>query len=963
MRNVTTTLALACVLTLAAAIPALAQETDPLAVMQSEASFKDKAAACRALARTGGPEAVPVLAPLLLDAKLSHLARHALEPMPYPEAGAAIRDALGKTTGRLQVGMVNSCAIREDAQAIPAIIGLLSSGDILIVQAAARALGTMATPEAVKALTDAVSKADVAPLHLRAYCEGLFKAAEKLAKAKQSDKAIAIYDHLLKASGDLPQIHTAALRGAVLTRGAEKGLTLLVQALGSEDKRGFAAALRTARELEANEKVTAALTAALPGLSAPRKISLLQALGHRGDTAAGPAVLALAKEGEPEVRIAALRTLTRIGYAPALALMVQLISADDEELAEAARDLLSHFPGQERVAALKGMLKSDQPATRCIAIELIGQGGLDEPADILMGLAEADADEGVRVAALDTLENSAGLKELPRLVGVLLKGRSESEQQSAETALEALAERQKGKADNDVAIQKALYGALPDGKQADVTKKVAEMVKAGASSVGALNTNFGDPTPGISKALRVDYTAHGVSASKTVLEGQTLVLTTAFVPPVIVDALCAALSKSQGEATFAVLRLLGATGSPKALDTVCATASKADGAVKKTALEVLCDWPNADALPTIVDVLCAELDKAQGDAKVPVLQMLGGTGTPKALDTVRATAAQADGAAKKAALRTLCDWPNTAALPFLMELVRTSPDQTLKVLAFGGSVRLLKESKAGVPAVLKQYAELMTLAPGADEKRLVLSGLAQIRTAESIAAILAQLGDENVKAEAVQAALAIVRERGKRPTPEKKLFNGKDLAGWTATTNYWKVEDGAIVGASAEQIPATAYLWSNVQAANFYFSAEVKLTPATANSGVQFRSKTINEAGQALGLQGDIGKDVWGRLYHQGGRGKLDWNGRAESAVKPEEWNRFEILAVGPAIWTAINGKLGVACLDTEVAKAPSGAFAFQLHQGAPQTVRYRNLSLVHNPPVEIAGMKAEQLLAELKIP
>lgn len=73
-------------------------------------------------------------------------------------------------------------------------------------------------------------------------------------------------------------------------------------------------------------------------------------------------------------------------------------------------------------------------------------------------------------------------------------------------------------------IVKAEYGDLPDGVKADVTKKVAEMVKQDELSVAATNDNFGDPVEGTVKKLRVDYTFNGVKKSKTVDEGQTLTI-------------------------------------------------------------------------------------------------------------------------------------------------------------------------------------------------------------------------------------------------------------------------------------------------------------------------------------------------------------------------------------------------------------------------------------------------------
>ena len=103
-----------------------------------------------------------------------------------------------------------------------------------------------------------------------------------------------------------------------------------------------------------------------------------------------------------------------------------------------------------------------------------------------------------------------------------------------------------------------------------------------------------------------------------------------------------------------------------------------------------------------------------------------------------------------------------------------------------------------------------------------------------------------------------------------------------------------------------------------------------------------------------MGQGVWGKLYHEHGRGKLDWNDRGSKAVKPGQWNRYEILAVDHRIWTAINGKLCVAFEDPE--GELSGKIAFQIHSGPPQTVQYRVLKLTHDPKIELAGMKEKQL-------
>src|SRR5690349_539773 len=76
------------------AASAKAQVTRLTAVLKSGAPEKEKADACRELARIGTKEAVPALAALLGDEKLSHMARYGLETIPHSSVDAAFRAAL-----------------------------------------------------------------------------------------------------------------------------------------------------------------------------------------------------------------------------------------------------------------------------------------------------------------------------------------------------------------------------------------------------------------------------------------------------------------------------------------------------------------------------------------------------------------------------------------------------------------------------------------------------------------------------------------------------------------------------------------------------------------------------------------------------------------------------------------------------------------------------------------------------
>ena len=142
------------------------------------------------------------LAALLGDEKLAHMARYALEPIPDPAVDDALRDALGKLKGRPLVGVIGSIGVRRDAKAVEPLARLLKDADADVAQAAARALGSIGTPAAVKALEDALAGTPAA--NRLAFYEGLFRCAEALSARGQHGRR-----HSPSTSG-LNQPQTAA---------------------------------------------------------------------------------------------------------------------------------------------------------------------------------------------------------------------------------------------------------------------------------------------------------------------------------------------------------------------------------------------------------------------------------------------------------------------------------------------------------------------------------------------------------------------------------------------------------------------------------------------------------------------------------------------------------------------------------------------------------------------------------
>lgn len=433
------------------------QEAKLIAILKSEATQKEKADACRELARIGTRDAVAPLAALLTDEKLSHMARYGLEPIPDPAVDAALREALGKVKGRLLAGVIGSLGVRHDVKAVEPLTKFLSDEDADVAQAAARALGTIGTSDAAKALQGAVSKVSAA--NQLAFCEGLLRCAEALAAKGQKNEAIAIYDQLRGLSAP-QQVRVGALRGAILVRGQD-GLPLLKAAIQGDDYLLAAAAVRTAMEMPGAE-TTKILAAELGKGAADRQILLIQTLGKLADPAALPALFAAAKSGDKNVRLAAVRALPEIGHGSAVAVLVELQSDSNRDIAQAAQESLAGFPGPEADAAVVAMLNSSEPNQRLMGIDLIGRRRMIAYVPALLKAA-SDQDAKVRPAALKRLGELASAADLSALLDLLVKARETQDLDAAQQAVAVVCTRANDPACADKVIER-LAQAQPAAK-------------------------------------------------------------------------------------------------------------------------------------------------------------------------------------------------------------------------------------------------------------------------------------------------------------------------------------------------------------------------------------------------------------------------------------------------------------------------------------------------------------------
>src|SRR5436190_16862729 len=133
---------------------------------------------------------------------------------------------------------------------------------------------------------------------------------------------------------------------------------------------------------------------------------------------------------------------------------------------------------------------------------------------------------------------------------------------------------------------------------------------------------------------------------------------------------------------------------------------------------------------------------------------------------------------------------------------------------------------------------------------------------------------------------------------KQKIFNGKDLTGWTINgTEKWYVDNGELVCESGPD-KQYGYLNTNKAYKNFILTLKFK-QEANGNSGVFFRS-TIDGV-KISGWQAEVApiNQHTGGIYESYGRGWLiQPKPEDEKYLKEGDWNDYKIEVKGDEVTT-----------------------------------------------------------------
>jgi hypothetical protein len=234
------------------------------------------------------------LAALLNDEATAHAARHALEGIPFPEAGAALRQALGQVlrSDQARFGRFARLAWRARGGAIAR--AMLVDNDVSLAAASATALGRIGGDDALAALQEARNRIPTAARP--ALLEALLRCAEQQLENGQRARATGIYRALFLPTESEP-IRVAAY-GGMIRSADDGGFDLILSALEGNDTAAGAAALQLAGDLPASRRDQSFCQTAADLFSRSAGRPARAVAGARR-SAALPAVLTAARSADP----------------------------------------------------------------------------------------------------------------------------------------------------------------------------------------------------------------------------------------------------------------------------------------------------------------------------------------------------------------------------------------------------------------------------------------------------------------------------------------------------------------------------------------------------------------------------------------------------------------------------------------------------------------------------------------
>jgi len=395
----------------------------------------------------------------------------------------------------------------------------------------------------------------------------------------------------------------------------------------------------------------------------------------------------------------------------AIDIVINALKGEDESMQSMAIALVRDMPGPEVTKVLAKELPNLSVRGQMQLLSALADRG-DRTALPAVITATKAEDESVRVAALKAIGDLGDASSVGLLAGTAAATRG-AEQKAARGSLYRL---------RGPKVDETVLGAIPSAE----AKVKVELIR----STGERNIAAGDEIL-LKTAADKDSSVRreSIKVLKTIAGPNDL--------PSLVKMLIGVQSSADRR---------------EAEKTVTAVAHKI-GDESKQAEAVLA------ALPSVKDVT----------TRCSLLRVLGKIGDKSALGVLREGLKDKNDTVKETCIRALAEWPTAEPVADLLKVVQASENKLHHVLALRGFVRLIGlESNRPAEETIGMYKQAMSLASDTSEKKMVLSGLANIKLLAALQMAASYLEDKDLQQEAEVAVVKIAETTvGSSPAESK----------------------------------------------------------------------------------------------------------------------------------------------------------------------------------------------------
>ncbi len=551
--------------------------------------------------------------------------------------------------------------------------------------------------------------------------------------------------------------------------GTENAVPILVKLLDNEKEANIA---RYALERIPSKKVDAALRTSLESTSGNVQIGIINTIGNRADEKAVSQLSPLLFSDNKDIARAAAAALGKIGTVQSANKLQGAISKtkvpgdvlhallkNAEQLAEKGekKRAMDIYLNVRKAKAPEGEKTAIQAATLTGEIRLS-----DDPTAVITEALASDLSAECKAVAISMVHQSQKELDLKKIAAVLpdLSPRHQIQlltafkvrgDQSAHAAVRSAVDYENKNVRVAAIDALSKLGTAPDVEL--LAQKAAtgdqEEQEAARHSLSLINA------PGVNEQI-----VNSISSAETKV---TIELVRAIGERNMSDAVPTLVSLAREAENRRVgveaIKALGLVGQPDDLDTAIDILIAAKGRTERRESErmVVAIAKKIDNQDEQGDAVLAAYDRTDDiEAKSSLLHVAGRIGDRDALTVMQNALNQDQEEFRVAAIRALSKWPTPEPLNNLLNLAQNGDTQTERVLALRGYIQLLGlESDRPVKETVDKYRKALDLAENANEKRMVMSGLANVHDVSALLLAAGYLDDPDVKNEAEVAVVQI----------------------------------------------------------------------------------------------------------------------------------------------------------------------------------------------------------------